>query len=189
MAMCRRVVQLGTKLRGFNVARVSAAVNMLELDSYSVKLYGSLSSHSNIGRFNHRQMSQLVPSNGNRVFLVDTLALVRSLEAQGVPSKQAEAITAAITEVLNDSLENVSHSFVSKAEMQKTQMIHESNLGKFKSEVKSSQFWLVNYVLCRNLVNPSPHGCHMDDDWAWENPLRFLVGPTGVLETPGAMEF
>lgn len=44
---------------------------------------------------------------------------VRSLEAQGVPSKQAEAITAAITEVLNDSLENVAHSFVSKEDMQK----------------------------------------------------------------------
>ena len=36
-----------------------------------------------------------------------------------MPSKQAEAITAAITEVLNDSVENVSQSFVSKAEMQK----------------------------------------------------------------------
>lgn len=36
-----------------------------------------------------------------------------------MPSKQAEAITAAITKVLNDSLENVAHSFVSKAEMQK----------------------------------------------------------------------
>lgn len=36
-----------------------------------------------------------------------------------MPSNQAEAITAAITEVLNDSLENISHSFVSKGEMQK----------------------------------------------------------------------
>ena len=36
-----------------------------------------------------------------------------------MPSKQAEAITGAITEVLNDSLENVAHSFVSKGEMQK----------------------------------------------------------------------
>lgn len=44
---------------------------------------------------------------------------MRGLEAQGVPSKQAEAITAALTEVLNDSLENVAHSFVSKAEMQR----------------------------------------------------------------------
>ena len=48
---------------------------------------------------------------------------MRSLEAQGVPSKQAEAITAAITEVLNDSLENVAHSFVSKAEMQKVRLL------------------------------------------------------------------
>lgn len=36
-----------------------------------------------------------------------------------MPLKQAEAITAAITGVLNDSLENVSHSVVSKEEMQK----------------------------------------------------------------------
>lgn len=48
---------------------------------------------------------------------------MRSLEAQGVPSKQAEAITSAITEVLNDSLENVSESFVSKAEMQKVRCL------------------------------------------------------------------
>ena len=44
---------------------------------------------------------------------------MRGLEAQGVSLKQAEAITAALTEVLNDSLENVAHSFVSKAEMQR----------------------------------------------------------------------
>lgn len=52
---------------------------------------------------------------------------VRSLEAQGVPSKQAEAITSAITEVLNDSLENVSESFVSKAEMQKVLLLSTYN--------------------------------------------------------------
>lgn len=56
-------------------------------------------------------------------FCLDDLKLfspkVRGMEAQGVPTKQAEAITAAITEVLHDSLENISHSFVSKPEMQK----------------------------------------------------------------------
>lgn len=36
-----------------------------------------------------------------------------------MPLKQAEAITGAITEVLNDSLENVSRSLVSKEEMQR----------------------------------------------------------------------
>ncbi|KAK4377332.1 hypothetical protein RND71_003628 [Anisodus tanguticus] len=63
----------------------------------------------------------------------------KRLEARGVPSEQAEAITSAITEVLNDSLENVAHSFVSRAEMQKSEMIQEGNLSKFKSEVQSSQ--------------------------------------------------
>ncbi|XP_057966125.1 uncharacterized protein LOC131156445 isoform X2 [Malania oleifera] len=126
MAARRRVVQIGahsrlwsTKIKGFD---------------------GSSSLSSLAGRVvGGRQISQLVKANGNRAFLVDTLALVRRLEAQGVPSKQAEAITAAITEVLNDSLENVSQSFVSKAEMQKTEMIQESNLSKFKSQVQSSQ--------------------------------------------------
>ncbi|PHT36046.1 hypothetical protein CQW23_23746 [Capsicum baccatum] len=64
---------------------------------------------------------------------------VRRLEARGVPSEQAEAITSAITEVLNDSLENVALSFVSRAEMQKSEMVQEASLSKFKSEVQSSQ--------------------------------------------------
>nr|XP_009598778.1 protein FMP32, mitochondrial isoform X2 [Nicotiana tomentosiformis] len=67
------------------------------------------------------------------------LSTVRRLEAQGVPTKQAEAITAAITEVLNDSLENVAQTFVSKEELQTLEMIQESKLSKFKSEVQSSQ--------------------------------------------------
>ncbi|KAF3793204.1 FMP32 protein [Nymphaea thermarum] len=104
-------------------------------------LAGVSAANYNVGHagFWGRGMSQLVKSNGKRAFLVDTLALVRTLESQGVPSKQAEAITAAITEVLNDSLENVAQSYVSKGEMQKSQMIQEANLSKFKSEVKSSQ--------------------------------------------------
>lgn len=40
---------------------------------------------------------------------------VRRLEAQGIESKHAEAITQA----LNDSLENVGQSFVAQGEMQK----------------------------------------------------------------------
>ncbi|KAK7376060.1 hypothetical protein VNO78_34910 [Psophocarpus tetragonolobus] len=82
-----------------------------------------------------RHFSQLVKSNGKHLFLVDTLALVRRLEGEGIPSKQAEAIT----EVLSESLENVSQLLVSKGEMQKTEMMQESNLSKFKAEVQSSQ--------------------------------------------------
>ncbi|KAF5745418.1 protein FMP32 mitochondrial-like [Tripterygium wilfordii] len=90
----------------------------------------------------NRTVSQLTkPSapNGNRAFLVNTLALVRRLEAPGVPSKQADVITSSITEVLNDSLENIERSFVSNAEMEKSMMLQESELSKFKSQVQSSQ--------------------------------------------------
>ncbi|KAK2998363.1 hypothetical protein RJ639_023660, partial [Escallonia herrerae] len=146
MAACKRAAQLGSnlgirlsRLHKFDGSEVSPAVQRLRLDSFSTKLFSSLSSDSPFNRVDYRPFSQLAKSNGKRVFLVDTLALVRSLEAQGVPSKQAEAITAAITEVLNDSLENVAHSFVSKAEMQKSEMIQDANLSKFKSEVQSSQ--------------------------------------------------
>ncbi|XP_074313263.1 protein FMP32, mitochondrial-like [Silene latifolia] len=90
--------------------------------------------------FDYRQIAQLqVPSNGKRAFLVDTLAMVRSLEKEGIPSKQAEAITSAITGVLNDTLENVSYTFVSKAEMQKTELVQDGNISKFKTEVQTSQ--------------------------------------------------
>ncbi|CAN8254757.1 unnamed protein product [Cochlearia groenlandica] len=98
-----------------------------------------VSSSSMYKRRSHsRFISQLIKTNGKRLCLVDTLALVRSLEAQGLPSKQAEAITGAITEVLNDSLGVVSQLVVSKGEMQKAEMTQESNLSKFKSEINSA---------------------------------------------------
>lgn len=86
-----------------------------------------------------RCFSQLVKPNEKRTFLVDNLAMVRRLEAQGVPSKQADAITTAITQVLNDSVDNVGQSFISKSEMQKIELIQEANLSKFKSQVQSAQ--------------------------------------------------
>ncbi|CAA2963960.1 FMP32, mitochondrial-like [Olea europaea subsp. europaea] len=116
------------------MAAYAATWRLAQLGTWSCRthLFGA-------NRFEARPISELAKSNGKRLFLVDTLALVRRLEAQGVPSKQAEAITSAMTEVLNDSLENVSYSFVSKGEMQKNEMTQEANLSKFKSEVKSSQ--------------------------------------------------
>ncbi|CDO96996.1 unnamed protein product [Coffea canephora] len=142
-AACKRLTHCGlSKLRGRNTftAPNSASVNKLQSNCSPVNFYGSLSSSdSSANRFDIRHISQLAKPNGNRAFLVDTLKLVRSLEAQGVPPKQAEAITSAITEVLNDSLENVGHSFLSKAEMQKAEMLHEANLSNFKAEVQSSQ--------------------------------------------------
>ncbi|XP_058190764.1 protein FMP32, mitochondrial [Rhododendron vialii] len=147
MAACKRAVQLGaysglslTKPRRFNTSKAPGpAAEKLQLEGYWTNVSGSSSSNSSVNRFDSRHISQLSKPNGKRVFLVDTLALVRSLEAQGVPSKQAEAITSAITEVLNDSLENVAHTFVSKGQMEKVSMVQDANLSKFKSEVESSQ--------------------------------------------------
>lgn len=143
---CKRAIQLSSNrlciLSKFGLINQSKAVNKPLVDSVFASFYSSMSTNSlsNANRIDYRRISQLVkPSSTNRAFLVDTLALVRSLEAQGVPSKQAEAITSAITEVLNDSLENVANSFVSTAEMQKTEMLQDTNLNKFKAEVKSSQ--------------------------------------------------
>ncbi|EFJ31301.1 hypothetical protein SELMODRAFT_68264, partial [Selaginella moellendorffii] len=75
--------------------------------------------------------------NGKRAFLVDTLQLVRRLEKQGLTDNQAEAITAVITEVLNDSLENVAQSFVSKPEMQRVKLMQEAVLSKLRAEIVS----------------------------------------------------
>ncbi|XP_060168490.1 protein FMP32, mitochondrial-like [Lycium barbarum] len=143
MAAMKRVIPLGvnygislSKLRGINnvAINVPATSLLVNTDGYNVKYYSS--AHN---KFDYRQISQFVKPNNKRAFLVDTLALVRRLEAQGVPSKQAEAITSAITEVLNDSLENIATSFVSLAEMQKSDLVQEANLSKFKSQVQSSQ--------------------------------------------------
>ncbi|KAG8368181.1 hypothetical protein BUALT_Bualt15G0018400 [Buddleja alternifolia] len=143
MAACKRAIQLSansgirlSKLRGINVI---STVNRLQIGGASVNSYSSLSSNSSGYRLDYRQISQLVKPSGKRVYLVDTLALVRSLEAQGIPSKHAEAITSAMTLVLDDSLENISQNLISKAEMQKIVMGQDANLSKFKSEVQSSQ--------------------------------------------------
>ncbi|XP_058098710.1 protein FMP32, mitochondrial-like [Magnolia sinica] len=125
-------------LRCNNGGSSLAVVDRVGLESSSSICFSG-SGFRHHSRTDFRQISQLVKSNGKRAFLVDTLALVRRLEAQGIPSKQAEAITAAITEVLNDSLENSAQTFVSRSEMQKIEMTQDSNLSKFKSEVKASQ--------------------------------------------------
>ncbi|KAJ4964440.1 hypothetical protein NE237_024379 [Protea cynaroides] len=125
--------------RGFNASSKVTGLDPVYLGASSIGLSASSSSSLRSNRFYSRQMSQLVKANGSRAFLVDTLALVRKLEAHGLPTKQAEAITAAITVVLNDSLENVAQSFVTKEEMQKLELVNESNLSQFKSQVHSSQ--------------------------------------------------
>lgn len=85
MAACKRAVQLGsysglslTKLRRFNTSKASGpAAEKLQLEGYWTNVSGSSSSNSSVNRFDSRHISQLAKPNGKRVFLVDTLALVK----------------------------------------------------------------------------------------------------------------
>ncbi|XP_021753531.1 uncharacterized protein LOC110718898 isoform X4 [Chenopodium quinoa] len=112
MAAAKRAIQFGVNSsRFFANSRGFAAVD------------------PQITRFNHnfRQFCQLqAPNNNRRGLLVDTLALVRNLEAQGVPENQAEAITNSIAQAVDVSME-------------KMEMLQDSNISRFKGEVKTSQ--------------------------------------------------
>ncbi|KAL1315457.1 hypothetical protein AAHE18_16G261000 [Arachis hypogaea] len=81
-----------------------------------------------------RSFSQLLKSDGRRFFLV------KKLEAQGVPRKQAEAITDAFTEVLNDSLDNTQESSSSKlkAEVQSSKMQLLHDIGKLRTTMRKN---------------------------------------------------
>ncbi|CAI5505526.1 unnamed protein product [Closterium sp. Naga37s-1] len=63
---------------------------------------------------------------------------VRRLEAEGLTARQAEAITQLIAEVLHDSLDSVAHTFVSKPDLNKSEMVAEAALVKLKAEVQST---------------------------------------------------
>ncbi|KAL8478836.1 hypothetical protein ACS0TY_030641 [Phlomoides rotata] len=89
-------------------------------------------------RLGSRPISDLVKSNGSH-FVVDTLAIVRKLEGKGVSTEQAEALTEEWVGVVNESLQKFTDSLVSKAELEKIVMIHDSNLSKFRTEVKTSE--------------------------------------------------
>ncbi|XP_052735283.1 uncharacterized protein LOC108341988 isoform X2 [Vigna angularis] len=49
-----------------------------------------------------------VKSKSNNLFVVDSLAMVKRLEEEGISSKQAREITKLVTKVLNDAVVNVS---------------------------------------------------------------------------------
>ncbi|KAK9038876.1 hypothetical protein V6N11_023719 [Hibiscus sabdariffa] len=119
VAACKRVCQIvPNSWMASGVSRFKGAVSPLNTSTFLHSAIRLSASPSPFSQWRHVSQ-EVVKSNGNRLFLVDTLALVRRLEAEGLPSKQAEAITASITEVLNDSLENLSLSVVSKTDMQK----------------------------------------------------------------------
>ncbi|XP_047944104.1 mitochondrial calcium uniporter regulator 1-like [Salvia hispanica] len=115
MASCIRMIQSGIRLSKFR------GINSVSMMNSTVS---------------SRTFSSNSP-NQSPVYLFDTLALIRSLEAQGIHTKQAEAITSQMTLVLNVSMEYILQNVASKSEMQKVVMATETNLVKLKSEVQS----------------------------------------------------
>ncbi|KAI7748777.1 hypothetical protein M8C21_022781 [Ambrosia artemisiifolia] len=100
----KRVVQLGVN-SGFKTnVNVGFAASVSKQRSYDYR----------------RHLSHIVNPNG----IIDRVAVVSSLEAKGIPSEKAEAITSVMTKVFNTSLEHVSDTYVSHADMQKE---HESS--------------------------------------------------------------
>ncbi|KAK1408577.1 hypothetical protein QVD17_40468 [Tagetes erecta] len=81
--------------------------------------------------------------------LIDTLSVVRSLEAKGFPTKQAEAIAFVIARSLNDCSNKVSATLVSKVEMQQYMTLREERLSAFKCELQALQ----------NIVLPVEYVC------------------------------
>lgn len=79
-AACKRVGQLvaNSGLRSLGVSNVSSFESAI-FDHSSSSLSASISLISRYRRCDCRQISQLVKSNGKRLFLVDTLALVITL--------------------------------------------------------------------------------------------------------------
>ncbi|XP_025653630.1 uncharacterized protein [Arachis hypogaea] len=75
-----------------------------------------------------RSFPRMAKSNGRRFY--DASTITSRLEEQGVSTKQAQAISAGITEVLEKVQESL---------MERTEMLQESNESKFKTEVQRSQ--------------------------------------------------
>ncbi|XP_074308606.1 protein FMP32, mitochondrial-like [Silene latifolia] len=129
------------RLFKFGTNSILNSTKLKESTAARFRLHSSLSNNSRYGSryIDTKHMSELVNANDKRLFIVDTYALVRRLEEQGFPPKQAEVLTGAITKVLNDSLESVAYFFVTKPEMHNYEVTRESSLATFKTEIQSSQ--------------------------------------------------
>ncbi|KAH7437248.1 hypothetical protein KP509_05G062000 [Ceratopteris richardii] len=87
------------------------------------------------------ELSQLshARSGHNKLLLVDVPALMHKLAGQGFDVMQAKAITVVMTEVLNDCLQNVSDSFVSKYDLEQYNTILGAAYQKVQTDIPSVQ--------------------------------------------------
>ncbi|MCO5547325.1 hypothetical protein L7F22_000773 [Adiantum nelumboides] len=144
-ALCSSCTGRLTVLASLPPSPASSALSAIKASSHRAPKFSVRSLFTIKDPF--RSFSQLfLPSVGtsgtisaDKLLLVDTLALVRKLEAQGFDAKQAKAITAAMTDVLNDCLQNVSDSFVSQSELEQYNMKLGSACAKLQTDLQSAQ--------------------------------------------------
>ncbi|MCO5612898.1 hypothetical protein L7F22_067170 [Adiantum nelumboides] len=168
-ALCSSCTVRLTVLASLPPSPASSALSAIEASShrapkFSVRSLFTIKDPS-------RSFSQLsLPSVGtsgpisdgaDKLLLVDTLALVRKLEAQGFDAKQAKAITAAMTDVLNDCLQNVSDSFVSQSELEQYNMKLGSACTKLQTDLQSAQALMVE----RQQVGKTPCRASRSNDF------------------------
>ncbi|XP_077226028.1 protein FMP32, mitochondrial-like isoform X2 [Tasmannia lanceolata] len=132
--ICKRVMLLKSMV-GWTPLRGHTALSNGDLLNTSARLSASLRSNQSF----HKQISHILKPDWRRSFHVDTLALVKQLEAHGIPSEHAEVITAVIANALEDCWEKVAQSYGLKVEMQLNAMFQDAKFSKFKSEVLNSQ--------------------------------------------------
>ncbi|KAH6820306.1 xylulose 1 [Perilla frutescens var. hirtella] len=105
-ATVQRIIQSGIRFykpRGINFAP-SNINRVVPVRASPIISYRSLCSSSSSD-----SRSNLF--NGKRYYFVDTLAMVKGLEAQGIPPKHAEAITSSMIEVLAELEKDPNHRF------------------------------------------------------------------------------
>ncbi|KAI8055061.1 hypothetical protein BDF22DRAFT_675132 [Syncephalis plumigaleata] len=72
----------------------------------------------------------------NNYYPFDSYKFVQRLEAEGFTHQQSEAIMRLLQEVINESLENLLKSSVTKAEQEKTAYTYKVDFAKLKSEIQ-----------------------------------------------------
>ncbi|XP_025699049.1 uncharacterized protein [Arachis hypogaea] len=109
------------------------------------------------------KVSDHFPGWRNQMFGGSVMHPLFELEGQGVPTKQAQAISAGITEVLEEVQESL---------MERTEMIQESSESKIKAEVQRSQ--LATGHFCAITLAASPRRSLSSGTASFSSPLLRL---------------
>ncbi|WFD33967.1 Protein fmp32, mitochondrial [Malassezia cuniculi] len=76
------------------------------------------------------------PILGVRSAHFDSNAFVQRLEKSGIPRKQADVLVAALTDVINESMDNLARGLVRREEAENTKYTQKVDFAKLKSEIQ-----------------------------------------------------